>query len=258
MRCNLIMDIRYLYDRTMEAKPYLQEIQLKHEMVASYHEYPFCIPCIKNLSSLEFHEDVTFIIGENGAGKSTLIEAIALGLGFGIEGGTKNVQIATHNNNASQLCKYLKFVKSFKKPSDYYFLRAESFYNVATYMEEVDYLIEYGGNSLHNYSHGESFMATLSNKLKGNGLYIFDEPEAALSPSRQLAAIAIIDKLVRNRSQFIIATHSPILLSYPNAAIYRLDDSGIRKIDYEETEHYMVTKHFLNNYKEMIEMLLSK
>jgi len=239
----------------MEAKPYLKEVHLERDLVPSFDFYPFSIPAVSKLSSLKFHPDVTFIVGENGAGKSTLIEAIALSLGFGIEGGTKSVQFNTHNNG-SHLFNYLTNIKSFKKPSDYYFLRAESFYNVATYMEEVGYLAGYGNKSLHDRSHGESFMATLSLKLKGRGLYIFDEPEAALSPSRQLAALSIINNLVQQHSQFIIATHSPILLSYPHATIYQLDDSGIQEVKYEETEHYMVTKHFLNNYQEMLDIIM--
>ena len=241
----------------MEAKPYLQEIRLERDMIPSFDSYPFNIPAVSNLSSLKFHHDVTFIIGENGSGKSTLIEAIALSLGFGIEGGTKNVQIQTHNNG-SPLFKYLKTIMSFKKPSDYYFLRAESFYNVATYMEEVDYLKEYGDKSLHNRSHGESFMAAISLKLKGKGLYIFDEPEAALSPTKQLEALAVIDKLVEEQSQFIIATHSPILLAYPNATIFQLDEFGIKRVKYEDTEHFMVTKYFLNNHSEMIKTILDR
>lgn len=242
---------------SLEVKPYLQELHLERDMISSFHSYPFNIPAVANLSSLKFHQDVTFLIGENGAGKSTLIEAIALSLGFGIEGGSKNVQFQTHDNGSS-LFKYLKTVKSFKKPSDHYFLRAESFYNVATYMEEVKYLVEYGKKSLHNQSHGESFMAAISQKLKGKGLYIFDEPEAALSPTRQLEVLAVIDKLVKNQSQFIIATHSPILLAYPNATIYQLDELGIKKIKYEDTEHFMITKYFLNNYNEMINTILNR
>lgn len=241
----------------MHAKPYLQEICLQRDIVPSFHLYPFNIPAVSSLSTLKFNPDVTFIVGENGSGKSILIEAIALSLGFGIEGGTKNVQFQTHNN-AAQLFEYLKAVKSFKKPSDYYFLRAESFYNVATYMEEVDYLVEYGKKSLHKQSHGEAFMAVLSLKLKGKGLYIFDEPEAALSPSRQLEALSIINKLVTQQSQFIIATHSPILLAYPNATIYQLDETGIKKVKYEDTEHYMVTRYFLNNHQEMIKVIVDK
>lgn len=248
----------------MEAKPYLQQISLKRESVPSFEQYPFDIPVIRKMTSIKFHADVTFIIGENGSGKSTLIEAIALHLGFGIEGGSKNVQTKTHQN-ASVLFDYLTSAKSYRKPSDYFFLRAESYYNVATYLEELDkeeyvnynYVKDnYGVNSLHECSHGESFMATLINRLSGNGLYIFDEPEAALSPARQLAALSAIHQLVQANSQFIIATHSPILLAYPNATIYQLDGEGMRKIKYEETDHFMITKYFLNNHAEMIRTLM--
>ncbi|MFB0496967.1 putative ATPase [Mucilaginibacter sp. OAE612] len=247
----------------MEAKPFLQEIQLKRDTVPSFDAYPFHIPSIRSLKSLKFHRDVTFIIGENGSGKSTLVEAIALHMGFSIEGGSKNAQFQTHNNS-SQLFNYLTGIKSYKKPTDHFFLRAESFYNVATYMENVyendkgRFERQYGVRSLHECSHGESFMATLTNRLTGNGLYIFDEPEAALSPNRQMAALSLINTLVNENSQFIIATHSPILLAYPGATIYQLDDSGIKQIHYEETEHYMVTKHFLNNYEEMTRILFGE
>jgi predicted ATPase len=247
----------------MEAKPFLKEIQLKRDMVPSFDTYPFQIPAIRSLQSLKFHPDVTFIIGENGSGKSTLIEAIALQMGFSTEGGSRNAQFQTHNNS-SQLFNYLTGVKSFKKPTDYFFLRAESYYNLATYMENVyendkgAFARQYGVNSLHECSHGESFMATLTNRLTGNGLYIFDEPEAALSPNRQMAALSLINTLVNENSQFIIATHSPILLAYPGATIYQLDDSGIKQVRYEETEHYMVTRHFLNNHAEMVRILFGE
>jgi predicted ATPase len=242
----------------MEAKPYLQQISLKREAVPSFEAYPFHIPAVKNLSAMKFHPDVTFIVGENGSGKSTLIEAIALHMGFGIEGGSKNVQTQTHQN-ASVLFEYLVSSKSYRKPTDYFFLRAESYYNVATYLEEIDkgrIQENYGVSSLHECSHGESFMATLTNRLSGNGLYIFDEPEAALSPARQLAALSAINKLVQANSQFIIATHSPILLAYPNALIYQLDEEGIHKVNYEDTEHFRLTKYFLDNHEEMTRTLM--
>jgi predicted ATPase len=239
----------------MQARPYLKEISLKRDEIPNYEEYPFNIPAIKELYRLEFHPDVTFFIGENGTGKSTIVEAIALVMGFGPEGGTRNVQFST-TNTVSRLHKYLKAVKSFKKPRDYYFLRAESFYNVATYMDQTGYLHGYGNKSLHERSHGEAFMVTLTNKLRGNGLYLFDEPEAALSPTRQMAALSAIHQLVRNESQFIIATHSPILLAYPGAKILMLDEKGIREIEYEETEHYSVTRSFLNNYNKLLRHLL--
>ena len=239
----------------MQAKPYLKEISLKREMVEDFAAYPFCVPGVKKLKTLKFHPDVTFLVGENGSGKSTLIEAIAVGLGFNPEGGTKQSQFTT-NRTHSELHRYLRLVRSFKKPGDEYFLRAESFYNLATFMEETGYLRGYGGKSLHQQSHGESFMATLLHKLTGGGLYIMDEPEAALSPSRQMAALSAIHNLVEQESQFIIATHSPILLAYPRACIYQLDEDGIKKVAYEETEHYSVTRQFLNGYQQMLTILM--
>lgn len=243
----------------MESRPYLREIHLPPDAVPSHDVYPFSLPAIRNFSSLQFHPDVTFLVGENGTGKSTLIEAIALALGFSLEGGPKSIQHTTHNN-ASSLFMHLKLVRSFKLPKDYFFLRAESFYNVATYMEEMNdpmYLQGYGG-TIHGQSHGEAFLAVLIQKLKGDGLYIFDEPEAALSPSRQMSALVAIDKLVKKRSQLIIATHSPILLAYPSATIYHLDENGIRKVSYEETTQYQITKGFLNDYKRMLDILFDR
>jgi len=240
----------------MDSKPYLIEIELRgNEWNAD--EYPFNVPAIRGLEKLKFHPDVTFLIGENGAGKSTLIEAIALAMGFGTEGGTKNVQIKTADI-VSPLYKHLKIVKSYKKPGDFYFLRAESFYNVATYMDKTGYLAGYGGKSLHERSHGEAFLATLTVKLRGKGFYIFDEPEAALSPNRQMAALSAIHQLVLNESQFIIATHSPILLAYPRSSIMLMDDNGIQKVEYENTEHYSITKQFLNNHRKMLEILMEE
>ena len=176
-------------------------------------------------------------------------------MGFGAEGGTKNVRFRTADD-ISPLHDYLKLVRSFAKPRDFYFLRAESFYNVATYMEEVGYLEGYGGKSLHARSHGEAFITLLTDKLRGHGLYIFDEPEAALSPSRQLAALRLLHELVGDGSQFIIATHSPILLSYPEAKIIMFDRTGLSEVRYEDTEHFAVTKDFLNNYKGTLRHLL--
>jgi len=240
----------------LKAKPYLQDVSLRRETVPSDEVYPFNIPAVRHLHGLEFHPDVTFLVGENGSGKSTLLEAIALALGFGAEGGTKNVRFKTAET-VSSLHNYLRLVKSFRAPKDHYFLRAESFYNVATYMDETGYLDGYGGRSLHQRSHGESFMTLLTTKFRGKGLYLLDEPEAALSPSRQLAALSAIHQLVHDDSQFIIATHSPILLSFPKAKIMLLDGSGITEVSYEDTEHYAVTRDFLNNYRRRLEMLFA-
>jgi predicted ATPase len=242
---------------TLSEKPYLRSIELKRGVIDSFDEYPFCIPSLKELDVLEFHEDVTFFVGENGAGKSTLLEAIAVSLGFNAEGGNKNTQFSTSATH-SELSDYLKIIRSFKKPKDGYFLRAESFYNLATYMDNTGYLVGYGGESLHRQSHGESFMATLLNKFRGNGLYLMDEPEAALSPTRQMAALSAIHQLVEENSQFIIATHSPILLAYPRAKIYEFSSAGINEVKYTDTEHYEITKEFLNNYESMLKILMSE
>lgn len=228
---------------------------MKSDQFFDRSSYPFNIPAIKDLQSLDFHPDVTFFVGENGSGKSTLIEAIAVAMGFNAEGGTKQSTFSTTRTH-STLHNHLKTIKSFKHPKDGYFLRAESFYNLATLMDETGYLAMYGGKSLHQQSHGESFMATLLNKLQGNGLYIMDEPEAALSPSRQMAAVSAIHQLVEENSQFIIATHSPILLAYPRSKIYSFSADGIDEIAYEDTEHYAVTRDFLNNHQAMIKILM--
>lgn len=181
---------------------------------------------------------------------------MALALGFSEEGGTRNVQLNTATSS-SVLYQSLRTIKSFKKPQDYYFLRAESFYNVATYMKELDYLAGYGGD-IHARSHGEGFLKLLTMKLKGRGLYLLDEPEAALSPTMLMTTLSVLDRLCQAQSQFIIATHSPILLAYPNAKIYQFSESGIKQISYEETEHFRVTKDFLNNYQKRITQILEQ
>lgn len=236
-------------------KPYLLQATIRPDAEEDYDAYPFSIPAVREIASIDFHPNVTFFVGENGSGKSTILEGIALALGFGAEGGTRNVRYLSAGA-LSPLHDSLRLARGVPKPRDEYFLRAESFFNVASYMDETGYLEGYGGKSLHRQSHGESFMAVLLNKLRGDGIYLLDEPEAALSPSRQLAALSAIHQLVEDHSQFIIATHSPILLSYPNAKIIQFDQSGLSEVAFEDTEHFAVTRDFLNHYPRRLEQLL--
>jgi predicted ATPase len=233
---------------------FLLSAEIRRDQPFEEDVYPFCIPVVRRMERIEFHPKVTFFVGENGSGKSTILEAVALRSGFGPEGGTKNVQFATADTT-SDLSKYFRLARGHQRPSDAYFLRAESFYNVATFQDSIGYLGSYGGKSLHEQSHGESFLALLTKKFRGNGLYLLDEPEAALSPKRQLAALSAIHGLVQKHSQFIIATHSPILLAYPEALILQFSEDGIKAISYEETEHFQVTRQFLNDYRRHVNYL---
>lgn len=243
---------------------YLIEFTLKRDKIESFEAYPFNLQAVKGLKSLSLNSAVTFFIGENGSGKSTLLEAIAVAWGFNPEGGTKNFKFGTRSSHSS-LWEYIRLSRSAKKARDGFFLRAESYFNLATEIEKLDsefsfgppIIDSYGGRPLHEQSHGESFWALAMNRFKGNGLYILDEPEAALSPSRQMALLTRIHNLVNNNSQFIIATHSPIIMSYPNATIYQLEDNGIRMINYTDTEHYVVTKQFITNHRKILYILLS-
>jgi predicted ATPase len=247
----------------MLATHFLQRITLLREKVASFDAYPFRLPSIRQLESLEPHPRVTFFVGENGSGKSTLLEAIAVSLGFNAEGGSRNFGFSTRDSH-SELHEYLRLAKGYKRPQTGYFLRAESYFNLATEIEHLDaepaagppVIDSYGGVSLHEQSHGESFMALLTKCFGGRGLYLLDEPEAALSPRRQLAALARIHELVRDRSQFIIATHSPILMAYPDAWIYQFTGDGIERVAYEDTEHYQVTREFLTDPQAVLRDLL--
>ena len=218
------------------------------------------LPLFHNLKELSFQKPITFFIGENGMGKSTLLEAIALQYGFNPEGGSRNFSFSTHDSHA-HLCNYLVLQKSGYTPEDSFFLRAESFYNVATYVEEISdevFIHQYGGTSLHKQSHGESFMNLMMYRFRGHGVYLLDEPEAALSPSRQMSMLVALDRLVKQGSQLIIATHSPILMAYPNADIYEFKQDGIHHIQYKDSENYQVMKQFIEAPERMLKYLLEK
>ncbi|MFD0588939.1 AAA family ATPase [Paenibacillus sp. GCM10027627] len=242
---------------------FLRKIALLRDEVPSFEQYPFSLQAVRELEELSFHPKVTYIVGENGTGKSTLMEAIAVALGFNAEGGTINFSFQTEETH-SDLHQYIKPVRGTKRPKDGFFFRAESYYNLATNIDEMDrefafgppIITSYGGKSLHKQSHGESFFATFLHRFGGKGLYLLDEPEAALSPSRQMAFLARMHDLIRDDSQFIIATHSPIMLAYPESVIYELTPSGIRTTTWEETDHVAVTRQFLNHRERLLQQLL--
>ena len=245
---------------------FVKSIGIQHELPEG--SYLRNLPVIKSLQSmgrLEFTRRVTFLVGENGIGKSTLIEALAVHQGFNPEGGTINFNFSTEDSH-SELHRYLRVSKGMSSKKDGFFLRAESFYNVASNIDEMDrdlnfgrLLIDsYGGVSLHKQSHGESFMALVKNRFGGNGLYILDEPEAALSPSRLLELMCYIHELEKKNSQFIISTHSPILMAYPGAEVLYLTQEGIRSVSYQETEHYQITKQFINAPEHMCKYLFAE
>jgi len=241
---------------------YIRSVELRKDKISSFSKYPFCLPAIQNLNELKFHPNVTFIVGENGTGKSTILEAIAVAYGFNPEGGTKNFNFSSMNTH-SELYNYIKLIKGVKRPRDGFFLRAESLYNVASNIDELDkegiepkIIKSYGGRSLHEQSHGESFLAIFLNRFMGKGIYILDEPEAALSPSRQMTLITRMHELVGQESQFIIATHSPIIMAYPHSVIYEIKED-FKVVKYEETEHYQIMRAFVNNTQKMLDVLMS-
>lgn len=239
--------------------PILDKVKVNFDQNTDFSKYPFSLSLIKNLKDIVFKKQVTFFVGENGTGKSTLLEAIANKVGFGKEGGSKNIDFKTADDifysEIGEFSKYLTLSWR-KKVTNGYFFRAESFFNIANYLDDLskqkgqkeNTYAPYGGKSLHEQSHGESFLSFFKNRVSSSGVYIFDEPEAALSPQRQLSLLAIINDICKNpEAQFIIATHSPILLAYPESIIYSCDSQTLEQINYRETKHYNITKDFLNN-----------
>lgn len=243
--------------------PYYRSIKLKRDQVPSFRKFPFNLSAVKTLDELALHPNVTFIVGENGMGKSTLLEAAAIAMGFNPEGGSLNFNFNTYNSH-SELDEYITVVRGTERPKDGFFLRAESFYNVASNIEEMDrepqsgprVIDSFGGVSLHEQSHGEAFFATFLNRFRGKGIYILDEPEAALSPLRQLSMVSRIHELVNDHSQFIIATHSPVIMSYPLAKIVELTEDGLRETTLEATNHYRFMNQFFEDRDRILHHLL--
>ena len=229
------------------AELYLKKIAVSPTLDTT--QYYAALPAVQALckTPLNVQQPILFFVGENGVGKSTLMEALAITLGFNPEGGSKNFSFSTMDSHAN-------------------FLRAESYYNVASYIDELDsstamgppIIQSYGGVSLHKQSHGESFLALVEERFGGNGLYLLDEPEAALSPMRQMRLLCQIDRLVKQNSQFIISTHSPILMTCPHAQVLQIDQTGLREVSYRETEAFQLTRRFLNDPERMLQMLLEE
>ncbi|MCH8924475.1 MAG: AAA family ATPase [Planctomycetes bacterium] len=240
-------------------EPFVDYVDILRGRATLEAPYAGELPAIKAIKRLDLHPKVTFFIGENGTGKSTLLEAIAVADGFNPEGGTRNFNFSSRDSHAD-LYKWIRLGRGVRgmRRSDGFFLRAESFYNVASEIDRLGFdpaKSPYGSVSYHEQSHGESFISLFVDRLRGDGLYLLDEPEAALSPQRQLAFLVAMHELVERERQFIIATHSPIIMAYPDATIYEFSDDGLRTVEYRDTEHYRVTRGFLNNPEQTLQHL---
>lgn len=231
--------------------PFLKTLSIEPKSSARLGEHPFDVPSIASMlsptASLRFHRSVTFFVGDNGSGKSTLLEALAVHQGMNAEGGTKGMQFSNRDDTVSPLHHHLRVRKSHHTPDDAFFLRAESFFNVATAIEEYGTLKWYGGRSMHDRSHGESFIDLLVQRFQPRGLYLLDEPEAALSVHGQLQFLVRLHDLVEQGCQFVIATHSPLLMAYPDATIYEFADDEPTRVDWSSIDTVHITKDFLDD-----------
>ena len=244
----------------------LKTLTLLRERIEDHSVYPFSVPAVASITQLTFLSRVTFFAGENGSGKSTLLEAIAAHIGFGKEGGNRDMRFESNEsvNAIEPLVRALRLGFDKRSGEGFYF-RAESLYTVASWIDEMDkdsagagfIRDSYGGKSLHEHSHGETFFTVLDHKFRRSGLFLLDEPEAALSAQRQLAFLILIQQTLRDYkdAQFIISTHSPILLGYPGAQIFCFDGGVIREIAYEQTDSYQISRRFLSDRDQMLQEL---
>jgi predicted ATPase len=240
-------------------EPRLCEVRLLRDQVEDPHRYPFTVPALVTFARLALTSQICFFVGENGSGKSTLLEAIAVAAGFGAEGGSRNFSPSTSDEaaTATPLADALRLSWS-RKLTRGFFLRAESFFNVATAVDDLGVADGYGGRSLHQQSHGESFLSLVEHRFSPGGLYLLDEPEAAVSPQRQLTLLALLHHLVEasRDTQLIIATHSPILLALPGAQIVSFDGDELEDVAYEDVPAVQVTRSFLQRPEWWLERLL--
>lgn len=250
--------------RRRAAEPLVRAVELATPPQAgTADQYPWNLPVVRALEAgLTLHPAVTYLVGENGSGKSTLLEAIAVAAGLNAEGGTSNFAFSTHESH-SELWRALRLVRGTRRPRTDYFLRAESVFTAASYLDELQAqdpaagaLMSYGGRSMHEQSHGESFLAVMLNRFGADGFYVMDEPEAALSAQSCLTCLRRIHELVGEGSQFVIATHSPIVLAYPDATIYECGPDGIDAVGYEQTDLVRVFSGFLADRERILATLL--
>lgn len=240
--------------------PFIRAVRLRRDEIEDWSEYPFSLPVVRALDEIDLSAPITFLCGENGSGKSTLLEAIAIACGMNPEGGSRNMRFSSRDTH-SPLHMHMTCVRGARRERDGFFLRAESMYNVASEIDRLEedmrgMLRSYGGDSLHGQSHGESFLSVIQHRFGARGLYVLDEPEAPLSPARQLTLMCELDRLTRAGSQLIIATHSAMLMAMPGARIYSLDEHGISQVGYEDTEHFRISRAFFTDPERMLRMLL--
>lgn len=223
----------------------LISLEMLWDGVGDRTAYPFSIPALASLSSVSFDRPVTFLVGENGSGKSTLIEGLAVAAGLNPEGGSQNLKFSTRSSHSS-LHEHVRLAWR-GRPGKSFFLRAESFYNVASAYDALREEVQLEVPDYHLFSHGESFLEIIGSRFRGPGLYLMDEPESALSVMAQLQLLSYMNRVVGEGGQLVISSHSPILTAFPGAVIYRLNQAGIAEVEYPETEPYQLTKSFLES-----------